>query len=68
MLAIYKKEMRNYFTTPVGYAFIAVFLAVSGFLFAVSTFQSQTSDVSGFFQLMIFGYIVLVPQIGRAHV
>ena len=53
--------MRNYFTTPVGYAFIAVFLAVSGFLFAVSTFQSQTSDVSGFFQLMIFGYIVLVP-------
>jgi len=61
MLAIYKKEMRTYFTTPLGYAFIAVFLAVSGFLFAVSTLQSQTSDVSGYFQLMIFGYIVIVP-------
>jgi len=61
MLAIYKKEMRNYFTTPVGYVFIAVFLAVSGFLFALSTYQSQTSDVSGYFQLMIFGYIVIVP-------
>jgi ABC-2 type transport system permease protein len=61
MLAIYKKEMRTYFTTPLGYAFIAVFLAVSGFVFAFTTFQSQTSDVSGYFQMMIFGYIVLVP-------
>ena len=62
MLAIYKKEMRTYFTTPLGYVFLAVFLAVSGFLFAFSTFQSQTSDVSGYFQLMIFGYIVIVPR------
>ena len=61
MSAIYKKEMRTYFTTPIGYVFIAVFLAVSGFMFAFSTFQSQTSDVSGYFQLMIFGYIVIVP-------
>ncbi len=61
MSAIYKREMRAYFTTPTGYVFIAVFLAVSGFVFAVSTFQSQTSDVSGYFQLMIFGYIIIVP-------
>ncbi len=61
MLAIYKKEMRNYFTTPLGYVFVAVFLAVSGFMFAFSTMQSQTADVSGYFQLMIFGYIVIVP-------
>lgn len=61
MFAIYKKEMRQYFTTPLGYVFIAVFLAVSGFMFAFSTLQSQTSDVSGYFQMMIFGYIVVVP-------
>ena len=61
MFAIYKKEMRTYFTTPLGYVFIAVFLAVSGFIFAVSTLQSQTSDISGYFQLMIFGYIVMIP-------
>ena len=61
MFAIYKKEMRSYFTTPLGYVFIAVFLAVSGFLFAVSTLQSATSDISTFFQFMIFGYIVMIP-------
>lgn len=55
--------MRTYFTTPLGYVFIAAFLAVSGFVFAFSTLQSQTSDVSGYFQIMIFGYIVIVPML-----
>ena len=62
MFAIYKKEMRQYFTTPLGYVFIAVFLGISGFVFAFTTLQNQTSDVSGYFQMMIFGYIVIVPQ------
>ena len=61
MFAIYKKELRNYFTTPIGYVFCGVFLAVSGLLFGISTLIQQTSDVSGFFQIMIFGYIVIVP-------
>lgn len=61
MFAIYKKEMRSYFTTPLGYIFTAVFLAVSGFAFSMFTLQSQTSDVSGYFQIMIFGYIVILP-------
>ena len=61
MFAIYKKEMRQYFTTPLGYVFIAVFLGISGFVFAFTTLQNQTSDVSGYFQMMIFGYIVIVP-------
>lgn len=61
MFAIYKKELRTYFTTPLGYVFIAVFLGISGFMFAFSTLQSQTSDVSGYFQMMIFGYIVIIP-------
>lgn len=61
MLAIYKKEMRTYFTTPLGYVFLGVFLAVSGFVFAMSTYYSQTSDVSAYFRTMILGYVVIVP-------
>ena len=30
MLAIFKREMRSYFTSPVGYMFCAIFFAVSG--------------------------------------
>ena len=33
MIAIYKRELNSYFTTPIGYAFVAIFLAISGALF-----------------------------------
>ncbi len=61
MFAIYKREMRSYFTTPIGYVFIAVFLAVSGFSFALTTLQTQSSDVSLYFQFLMFAYIVILP-------
>lgn len=61
MGSIYKKELRSYFITPLGYIFCAVFLAVSGFIFGISTVYSGTTDISGYFGVMIFGYIVLLP-------
>ena len=61
MFAIYKREMRSYFTTPIGYVFIAVFLAATGFSFAVPTLQVQSSDVSLYFQILMFAYIVILP-------
>ena len=33
MTAIYKREMRSYLTSPVGYVFLAVFYAISGYYF-----------------------------------
>ena len=32
MTAIYKREMLSYFTSPIGYVFIAVFLALNSFI------------------------------------
>lgn len=39
MLAVIKKEFKSYFYTPVGYIFIALFLAVVSFIFYVYTFE-----------------------------
>ena len=61
MQAIYKREMRSYFTTPTGYIFAAVFLCASGFLFALCTLQMQTSDVSAYFQFLMYAYIIVIP-------
>ncbi len=61
MFAIYKREMRAYFTTPQGYLFMAIFLCASGFLFSLSTLLMQSSDTATYFQFLMYGYIVLVP-------
>ena len=63
MISIFKREMRAYFISPIGYTFIAVFLAVSGGLFGMTTVwaQTPTTDVSAYFTLMIFTFTVLIP-------
>ena len=35
MFAIYKRELRSYFTTAVGYVFLAVIVALSGVAFSL---------------------------------
>lgn len=61
MFAIYKKEMRSYFTTPIGFIFMAVFLALSAFVFSLTTLLVQSSDISLYCMIMMFVYMVVVP-------
>ena len=61
MLAIYKREMRAYFTSPIGYVFVAIFLAISGAVFCGTTLFSGTSDMNVYFTIMVFVYIILLP-------
>lgn len=65
MLAIYKREMRAYFTSPVGYIYIAVYLAVSGFLFSYFTMQNALSasktDLGMYFTVLIFVFSIIIP-------
>lgn len=61
MGAIYKKEMRAYFTTSIGYIFAAALLLISAVAFSYTTIQSATRDTTTYFTLMIFVFIILVP-------
>ena len=62
MIAIFKREFRAYFISPIGYIFVAVFLAVAGALFSFATIQAgDSSDVSFYFLTIIFTFIVLIP-------
>ncbi len=61
MNAIFKREMRSYFSSPIGYIFMAVFLAMSGFLFSIMTFMSKSSSASGYFVSLIFIFIIVIP-------
>ena len=61
MFAIYKRELRSYFTTAVGYVFLAVIVALSGVAFSLTTLLSYSNDVSTYFTIMLFILMVALP-------
>ena len=61
MLAIYKREMRSYFTGVIGYVFLVLFLAIGGAAFCFTTLFSMSADVSSFFTVMMVVSAVMLP-------
>lgn len=62
MSAIYKRELRAFFSTPIGYIFTAVFFAVNGALFNYMTLRDgSSSEVSAYYMVLLFVFIVIVP-------
>ena len=61
MLAIFKKEMRSYFTSAIGYVFLVLYLALGGAVFCYTTLFSMSADVTPFFTYMIIFSAVILP-------
>lgn len=61
MWAIYKREMHGYFICPIGYVFAAIFFALSGVIFSITTFGFQSAKTSNYFTLILISFIVLIP-------
>lgn len=61
MLAVFKKELKDYFLTPVGYIFIGLFLEVSSIIFYLYTFRS--GEVS-FYYVFYDSAIILTFIVG----
>ena len=61
MLAVFKKEMRSYFTSAIGYVFLVLYLALGGAMFCYTTLFSMSADVTPFFSYMIIFSAVILP-------
>ncbi len=62
MIAIYKREMRSYFTSPIGYIFVALFMAVSAWFFMSYTLQAgESSNFGTYFQMILVLFIAILP-------
>jgi len=63
ILAIFKKEFKSYFVSPIAYVFITVYLAVTNFLFFQSFFLINQADMRGYFQLLPWVFLFFVPAV-----
>jgi len=61
MLAIYKKELRSYFTSMIGYVFIALFLAIIGIFFYTNNLVSRYANFEYTIANVSFIFVLLVP-------
>ena len=65
MLAIYRRELLSYLTTPTAYVFVAVFLfAIGLFTFQVGGFfETRRADLSSFFAFHPWIFMIFLPAI-----
>lgn len=63
--AVYVRELRAYFLTPLAYVFIAVFLlALGAFTFEIGRFfDSNRADLAAFFVFHPWLYVVFLPAV-----
>ena len=68
MLAIFKREIRSFFTSPIGYLVIGLFLVLNGLFLWVfrgdfNIFDYGFADLSNFFLLAPWVFLFLIPAI-----
>lgn len=63
MAAIYRKELKAYFDSPIAYIFIVVFLVATSWLFFRTFFLVKISTMRGFFGMIPWMCLFFIPAI-----
>ena len=62
-LAVFKRELRGYFATPVAYVFLVIFLFFSGYLaFKEGFYGMRQADMAAFFKNLPLLFVFMVPS------
>ena len=61
--AIYVKEMRSYFNSPMAYIFLVIFTIINGFFFTRTFFLFNQSDMRSLFNIIPLVYLFFIPAI-----
>ncbi len=61
--AVFKRELKSYFTTPLAYVFLVIFLFFSGYLtFKEGFYEMRQADMSAFFMNLPLLFVFMVPS------
>jgi ABC-2 type transport system permease protein len=63
ILAIFKREFKSYFISPIAYVFITVYLVVTNFLFFQGFFIINQADMRSYFALLPWVFLFFIPAI-----
>jgi ABC-2 type transport system permease protein len=61
--AIFKKEFKTYFLSPIAYVFIIVYLIFTTFMFFHYFFLSNQADMRSYFGLLPWVFLLFIPAI-----
>ena len=61
MLAIFKREIKAYFLTSIGYLYMGLFLLLTGIFYVFNNLFSQSSQFTGFLGSILFIYLFAIP-------
>jgi ABC-2 type transport system permease protein len=61
MSAIFKRDLRGYFSSPLGFVFIAAFLIIMNSTFYITNILQGRENLSTVFAIMLYGLIVVIP-------
>lgn len=61
MLAVFRREFKAYFTSPIGFVFVGFFILIAGVFFAISNLLSGSPNFTGVLSSLTFVFLFLVP-------
>lgn len=61
MIAIFKRELKAYFLTPIGYLYMGFFLLITGIFYTFSNLLTGNSRFSGFLGSILLIYLFAIP-------
>jgi len=61
--AIYFKEIRSYFNSPMAYIFLVIFTVINGYFFTQTFFLFNQSDMRSLFNIIPLVYLFFIPAI-----
>ncbi|MDY6072758.1 MAG: ABC transporter permease [Eubacteriales bacterium] len=63
MFAIYKKELKIYFSTAIGYVFLGIYMLLAGLLYALINLASLSGDIPSFLGQFSIIQLFLIPML-----